>query len=146
MKSLKSTPLVNNKSILGGEREFAKLSPQDKAIELKAYNRIDKEADKILNDYFSKKGKVVNTDDFRKYFVKDGYNGANAAAVQEPASELGKRAYLDMIYKMDNIACYSGGKTSHTKKHDSGKGLRHSALLITRQMRVIVKRIVVANK
>jgi hypothetical protein len=131
----KTTSLVSNKSLLGGERDFAKLSPQNKAIESRAFNRVDNNAEEILQDYFSKKGKVVNTDEFRKYFIDDGYNGANAASVQEPASELGKKAFIEALQNEGKYATmFAGGsgagKTSAIKQIDSLKGLMDDSAAI----------------
>ena len=134
---LKSTPLVNNKSILGTDREFAKnLTNKDRIIERKAFARVDKDADKILKDYKAKNGKIVNTDSFRPYFKDDGYVGYRAASVQEPASELSKRAYLDGLKNEGKYATiYAGGsgtgKTSAVKNIPSiSKILNDSSVIL----------------
>jgi len=73
-----------------------------KQIESKAFDQVLAHEDEILADYKAKPNgdKVVNPDEFKKYFGKDspydvGYTGDNAAAVQEPSSYLAKRAATD---------------------------------------------------
>jgi len=118
---LKTTPLVKNESILGGQREFAKnITGKDKVIEAKAFAKVDKQSDSILNQYFSKEGNIVNTDKFRPFFKDVGYVGYRSASVQEPASELSKMAYLKLLKNKGKYATlYAGGsgtgKTSAVK-------------------------------
>lgn len=135
-ETLRTTPLVKNKSILGTEREFSRdLTSKDKIIERKAFSRIDKDSQKILDDYKRKNGKVVNTDTFRPYFKDDGYVGYRAAAVQEPASELSKRAYLDGLKNEGKYATlYAGGsgtgKTSAVKNISSTRKILNNSSVI----------------
>lgn len=98
------------------------LSPKNSAIEAKAFEKINKDEDKIIKDYLAKNGKVVNTDNFRPFFKDVGYSGDNAAAVQEPSSYLGKKAFTKLLAENPEkyvtfLAGGSGsGKTSAVKK------------------------------
>lgn len=97
------------------------LTPEYSKIESKAFSRIEKEEDKLINEYLSKNGKVINTDNFRPLFTKDGYAGYNAAAVQEPSSYLSKKAFSKLLAQNPEkyvtfLAGGSGsGKTSAVK-------------------------------
>lgn len=126
----------SNKSINNTAREVApNLSSDQRIVEAKAFKRIDESSDKILKDYFSKKGKVVNTDEFRNYFREDGYTGSNSASVQEPASELAKKAYSEALKNNGKYATlYAGGsgtgKTSAIKNINSVRGLVDESAVI----------------
>jgi len=98
------------------------LSKADAAIEKKAFERILKDEDKILDEYFKKHGKVINTDEFRPFFKGDGYAGHNAASVQEPASYLAKRAYTRSLENDGKFMTASSGG-SGTGKSSALKGI-----------------------
>lgn len=124
-------------SINGKPREYAKdLTDEDKTIETKAFNRIDREADKIIKAEKDKNGNVINTDNFRPYFKDDGYKGYNAASVQEPASELSKKAFAEALKNKGKYATfYAGGsgtgKTSAVKNISSiNKIINDSAVVL----------------
>jgi hypothetical protein len=69
------------------------LPPHMREIETRAIEKVLKNEDQILSDYFKKYEKTVNVDNFRQFFKDVGYtDGSLSAAVQEPASYLGKRA------------------------------------------------------
>jgi len=108
-------------SILGTEREYAKgLSQEDKIIETKAFKKLDKEHKQILSDYKDKNGNVVNADGFRPYYKDVGYDGSNAASIQEVVSELGKKAWANGLKNDGEFAVlFAGGsgtgKTSAIK-------------------------------
>ena len=112
---------VKEVSLSGKQREFAKgLDNSNKLVEADAFRQIDKEGAKILADNNKMYGKIVNTDNFRPAFKKSGYIGSNAAAVQEPASELSKIAYLNGLQNKGKYATiFAGGsgtgKTSAVK-------------------------------
>ena len=96
------------------------LSLEDQTIEAKAFEKIKKDEDKILLDYQKRNGNIINADSFRRHFVQEGYAGHNAAAVQEPASYLAKRAYTNALKSDGKYAVfYAGGsgtgKTSAVK-------------------------------
>ena len=100
------------------------LSPENKTIEDAAFNKVSQKEDQILADYKNKPGtqggKIVNADSFRPYFKDVGYAGHNAAAVQEPASYLGKRAFTEALKNPgEDAVLYAGGsgtgKTSAIK-------------------------------
>lgn len=109
------------------------LSPKDRAVETAAFKKVLQNEDKILADYTQKYGKVINTDNFRQFF--DGYNGTNAAAVQEPASYLAKRARAEALKNPEPFATVlaggSGvGKTSAVKNVNQLKNtMRNSAMI-----------------
>lgn len=98
------------------------LTPEYSKIESKAFSRIEKEEDKLIDEYLTKHGKVINTDNFRPLFTGDGYAGYNAAAVQEPSSYLSKKAFNKLLTQNPEkyvtfLAGGSGsGKTSAVKK------------------------------
>lgn len=133
---LKSSPLPSSKSILGTPREFAKnISGEYKNIESRAFARVDKDWEKILDDYKSKYGNVVNSYSFRPYFKADGYNGSNAAAVQEPSSELAKMAWANGLKNEGQFATlFAGGsgtgKTSAIKNIELAKDMVDNSAVI----------------
>lgn len=111
------------------------LSDADRAIEKKAYDRVFAEGKDIIDDYIEKNGNVVNTDEFRKYFVKDGYNGANAASVQEPSSGLAKAVFAKTLENDGRFASfYAGGsgsgKTSAIKSLDELSAIRKDSATV----------------
>ena len=134
-KSIQLKPSKDSSGILSQEEatgllidsrfERAKgLSPKDQEIETKAFNKIIRQEEQILNEVRAERGKVVNTDDYRIPFKDVGYNGANAASVQEPASYLAKKAFTKGLENPEKFATIlaggSGtGKTSAVK--DIGK-------------------------
>jgi hypothetical protein len=75
------------------EREPS-LTPENKAIEDAAFNKILDQEDELLAQYKNiaetEGGTVINTDLFRTLFKDEGYVGSNAASVQEPSSYLSK--------------------------------------------------------
>lgn len=85
------------------------LTPQNKTIEDKAFKKILNNEPELLKAYKAKYGNEVNADNFRPFFKDVGYNGANAAAVQEPSSYLAKKAYLDALKNKGNYATFSAG-------------------------------------
>lgn len=85
------------------------LSPENRLIEDKAFAKIDADEEGILSAYKKKFGNEVNTDNFRPLFKDEGYNGANAAAVQEPSSHLAKKAYTDALKNKGEYATFSAG-------------------------------------
>ena len=87
---------VKKTSLLGGQREFSKnLSSEDRLIESAAFRRLDNEWPTVRQRYMQENNKIVNADEFRPLF--EGYNGANAPVVQEPASEASKRLLLELL-------------------------------------------------
>lgn len=123
----KAASIINKydkRPVLGKILKFERakdLSPENRAIETKAFDYINKNEDKILRDNANKYGKIVNTDNFRPEFSKVGYDGSNSAAVQEPSSYLSKKAYTNGLKSPGEYAIlYAGGsgsgKTSAIKK------------------------------
>jgi hypothetical protein len=113
------------------------LSPENSAIEAKAFEKINKSEDKIIKDYLAKNGKVINTDNFRPFFKDVGYAGHNAQAVQEPSSYLSKKAFTKLLTENPEkyvtfLAGGSGsGKTSAVKnlKALSANNAKSAAIL-----------------
>ena len=141
----KETPVAVNE-VASVEKKFAQpkiedvskferakdLSPKEAKLEEKAFEFITKNEDKIVKAYIKEKGKIVNTDDFRKVFKKLGYNGANSATFQEPASYLSKRVRAQLMENEgDTFLAYAGGsgtgKTSAVKGIPAVKGLLDNA-------------------
>jgi hypothetical protein len=110
------------KDVSGGNFKLAEgLSEQGKQIEKLAYEKIKREEQKILDDYQNEFGKVVNTDNFRRFFKKEGYKGYNSADVQEPSSYLKDKAFTSNLQNNEGIfaTLFAGGsgtgKTSAIK-------------------------------
>lgn len=135
---LLSSPKINvkNTTPTGKNREFAtNISGEYKNIENRAFNKIDNSYQEILNDYENKNGNVVNADSFRPYFKDEGYVGSNAAAVQEPSSELAKIAWENGLKKNGQFATlFAGGsgtgKTSAIKNIDLAKEMVDNSAVI----------------
>lgn len=56
-----------------------------------------------------KKTNIINTDDFRNYFTKAGYDGNNSGAVQEAASKMSKEAWRRALNEYDGNATFLAG-------------------------------------
>lgn len=102
------------------------LNAEEKAIEESAIHRVIKEGDAIIEANAKNRGKIVNADDFRPYFLEDGYNGANAAAVQEPSSYLAKKAFTQGLENSEPLVTFTSGmsgagKTSALKNNAAYK-------------------------
>lgn len=102
------------------------LSPENRAIETKAFQKIIDNEPSLLEEYKridgTKGGKVINTDEFRKLFKDEGYAGYNAVAVQEPSSYLAKKAFTNILKNPEeNVAFLAGG--SGTGKSSAVKGV-----------------------
>jgi hypothetical protein len=98
--------------------EFEKspyLDADNSAIEDRAYDRILRNEYSILRRHEKEYGKTVNTDDFRKHFKKDGYEGHNAASVQEPASYLSKRMWSRVLQNPEPDAVFTAGGSGSGK-------------------------------
>ena len=87
------------------------LSDEASKLEAAAQSKVIKNEEAILEAYRKKYGKVVNVDEFRKEFIKEGYNGINSPAVQEPASYLGKRMWVKNLSENPGslATLYAGG-------------------------------------
>ena len=85
------------------------LSKQDRLVENRAFKKVLAEEDDILDDYIKENGKYVSADKMRPYFEEVGYTGSNAAAVQEPSSYLGKRAYTRSLENTGEFVTATGG-------------------------------------
>lgn len=85
------------------------LSPENKIIETKAFEKITAQGEQILTDYKAKNGKVINADAMRPYFEDVGYAGHNAEAVQEPVSYLSKKAFTEGLKNEGKYATFTSG-------------------------------------
>ncbi len=103
-----STPTTPKSKGINYERAEG-LSPENTAIETKAFDKITSNEAELLAEYKKIHGKEINTDNFRPLFKDEGYNGANAAAVQEPSSYLAKLAFADALTNEGSIAMFSAG-------------------------------------
>lgn len=121
------------------------LTPEYREIEQKAFLKIAKNEEKLLQDYKkieeTNGGKIINTDVFRKLFKNEGYAGHNAAAVQEPASYLSKKAYTRALKENagDTVVFTAGGsgvgKSSALKNLDELKSeIDNAAVVIDSNM------------
>ena len=106
------------------------LSPEYRAIENKAFNSLKSDPAGMVEAYNklpeTKGGKIANADTARKVFTKDGYNGINSPAVQEPASALNKVIYREGLKNPGDAVLYAGG--SGTGKTSAIKGLMPEVL------------------
>lgn len=111
VKVLPSTESTTNSTASKGDNfeRAPGLTPQNKTIENKAFEKILNNESKLLKAYKVKYGNEVNADNFRPFFKDVGYNGANAAAVQEPSSYLAKKAYADALTNKGEYAIFSAG-------------------------------------
>ena len=100
----------------------ASLSGENKAIEARAFKKIEQNEKELLQLYKQDNGDVINTDDFRKLFTAEGYAGHNAAAVHEPASYLAKKAFSDRLKNPEKVASFLAGG-SGTGKSSAVKNL-----------------------
>lgn len=55
------------------------------------------QTEKIFKDYQVKNSRVVNADEFREFFVPEGYNGLNAALVHDASSDLANKFFDKMV-------------------------------------------------
>lgn len=116
------------------------LTPEYREIEEKAFRKIAKNEEKLLQDYKkieeTNGGKIINTDVFRKLFKNEGYAGYNAAAVQEPASYLSKKAYTRALKENagDTVVFTAGGsgvgKSSALKNIDDARSELEGAAVV----------------
>lgn len=111
VKVLPSTESTTNSTASKGDNfeRAPGLTPQNKTIENKAFEKILNNESKLLKAYKVKYGNEVNADNFRPFFKDVGYNGSNAAAVQEPSSYLAKKAYADALTNKGEYATFSAG-------------------------------------
>jgi hypothetical protein len=111
------------------------LTPEDRNIETKAFKRIAKQENEILRSYKKNNGKVINTDNFRPFFSKDGYKGYNSTSVQEPSSYLSKKAFTNELKNPEEFATFfaggSGtGKTSAINNIDKLKPILNDSAVV----------------
>lgn len=106
---------ATTKTAIGKFEPAKDLPPEDRSVETKAFDKISKDETKILADYKKTHGNVVNADDFRPLFKDAGYNGSNAAAVQESASYLAKKAYTAALKNDGKFATYTSGMSGAGK-------------------------------
>lgn len=98
------------------------LSPENRAVEDRSFKKIERKEGKILQAYNQKYGKEINADNFRQFFKKQGYNGSNSAAVQEPSSYLAKKAFTENL-KNDGKYFVATGGGSGAGKSSALKGV-----------------------
>lgn len=75
------------------------LSRADKEVEDRSIEKYLTQKEELKADYIKEHGNVVNTDLARRAFADVGYNGLNAAAVQEASSALAKDVWRELIAK-----------------------------------------------
>jgi len=103
------------------------LSPEDRKVESAAIKKLQDNPQKLIEEYKklpdTKNGKIVNSDSARRLFIKEGYKGTNAAAVQEPASALAKHLYKEGLKNEGDAFIFAGG--SGTGKTSAAQSLGH---------------------
>lgn len=98
-----------------------KLTGQDAKVQNASIAKYKANPKKLTKDYLKANGKVVNTDEARKFFKDVGYRGSNSAAVQEASSAVAKDAWQELLKtsKGKDSLIYIGGsgtgKTSAVK-------------------------------
>lgn len=111
------------------------LKGEDAKIQDRTVARYEEGADKLADEYIETFGKVVNTDEARKLFKVDGYNGVNAPAVHEASSAIAKDVYIRSLIENPepNAILYAGGagtgKTSVSKQL-FGKEIDNAAVVL----------------
>lgn len=138
LATAKATQGQQKISDIGKFERAGSLSLEKKRLEEKAFRHILKNEDKIIRDYFaqSQGGKYVNADDFRPFFKEVGYSdGRLAAAVQEPASYLAKRARSIALqnpgeYVVGTAGGSGVGKTAAAKTIPEIAELQNNAAMI----------------
>jgi hypothetical protein len=66
-------------------------------IEREAFELLARDEDRLVADYISQHGKVVNTDDARELFAAYRADRSRAAAVHEPSTELSRKVYARLL-------------------------------------------------
>jgi hypothetical protein len=112
------------------------LSGTYKDIEGRAFDKVHEKEDDILSKYDKEHGHVVNTDEFKHHFKDEGYNGSNAAAVQEPASYLAKRAFSENLKREGKHATFYAG-SSGSGKSSAIRNLKQTANLLIKSAVVL---------
>lgn len=126
----KSSPKSATKSSLKGQGEnppTRKIEPdlsltgEDAKIQKLSIAKYEANPSKLIKDYIKTNGKVINTDEARKFFKDVGYRGSNSAAVQEASSAVAKDVWKELLRtsKSNDSLIYAGGsgtgKTSAVK-------------------------------
>lgn len=77
------------------------LSPEHRAIEAAAYDRILANPEQAVAEYFAKYGKVIDSDNVKQIFPEYAADPSLAAAVHEPSSYLSKLIYAEALKQND---------------------------------------------
>jgi len=113
-----TVPQTVDNSLIQEAKNFERaknLTPEYRDIETKAFDKIQLKENEILSKYTKENGNYINADDLRKEFVDVGYNGQNAAAVQEPVSYLSKQLFANNLKNKGKYATYSSGMSGAGK-------------------------------
>ena len=91
----------------------ARLTGPDKEIERDAFELLAQNEDGLVDDYISRYGKAVNTDDARELFPAYRADRSRAAAVHAPSTELSRRVYAKLLAEnqgaVDEVIFLAGG-------------------------------------
>jgi energy-coupling factor transporter ATP-binding protein EcfA2 len=98
----RQSPIKTEYSKITNMNDFKRseeISGSYKDVETNAYQKILEQENSILEDYKNNPeyGKKINPDNFKRYFKDIGYDGHNAAAIQEPSSYLANRAFSEAL-------------------------------------------------
>jgi hypothetical protein len=86
------------------------LKGEDALIQEKSIAKYEADPEALTEQYIKDNGKIVNTDEARKLFKEEGYNGANSAAVHEASSAVAKDAWRKGLTNPEpNAIIYAGG-------------------------------------
>lgn len=87
------------------------LPGKDLIVQEKSLAKYEANPEGLVDEYIATHGKIVNTDEARKLFADVGYNGLNAAAVQEASSAVAKGAYRRALAENpgEYAVLYAGG-------------------------------------
>lgn len=136
-KAHSEMPSIGQQKITNGA-DFVRaknLTPELRAIETKAFDKILSNEDSLLAAYKDKYGKIVNADNFRPLFTEEGYNGQNSEAIQEAVSYLAKRARTEALanpgeYVVGTAGGSGAGKTAAGDGIPDVKGLTDKAAMV----------------
>jgi uncharacterized protein YcfJ len=91
------------------------LTDKDLKVEARAKKMAIERQDEIIADYRKNNPNIVNSDDYRDYFEKVGYNGSNSNAVHESVSYLANRDFAERVLDpkgAKNVILLAGGPGS----------------------------------
>jgi hypothetical protein len=94
----------------------ARLAGVDKEIEREAFELLARDEDRLVDEYISRHGTMVNTDEARELFPAYRTDRGRAAAVHRPSTELSRKVYARLLDenrgKVEEVVFLAGGAGS----------------------------------